>query len=517
MFNERPVEGRSYQRKGKPNMAATSGFTSFYWYDFETFGINSRADRPAQFAGLRTDMALNPLGGGEIFYAKPTLDYLPSPESCLLTGITPQHCEECGIVESDFAGKIWDRLNEPGTVSIGYNTLGFDDEVCRFLFWRNFLDPYAHSFGACARWDLFPLVCATWALRGSGIVWPQWEQIDPNVYPRAAGRTGVCFKLEFLTKANGIEHGHAHDALSDVRATIGLAQLIREKEPKLWDWAFKNRTTEAVEAAVDSGKPVVWVTPKFGIKNGCTRIVAALYGKGRDRIMWDLMHDPEELRTLSLEELRSRLFPSREARLNGVKPLPVQRLKTNSSPFVCSTLKVLSADRAARYGVDFSVVMANYQKFQEVAAIVRPILSILFDEKGSMSASDVDLDLYGGGFPSASDKALFRTIRKTSPQQLASMSAAGEVHFDDPRFNELLLRYRARNWPETLTTEELRTWQHFCQSRVLEGRPPFRTVAQYFEEIDRIGEHADIENEALQDLFNDLYEWGEKVGAACGE
>lgn len=514
MFNERSQKG---QRKGKPKMAAISDFTSFYWYDFETFGINSRADRPAQFAGLRTDMALNPLERGEVFYAKPSLDYLPSPESCLLTGITPQHCEENGLVESEFAGRIWERLNEPGTVSIGYNSLGFDDEVCRFLFWRNFLDAYTHSYGACARWDLFPLVCATWALRGDGIVWPQWENIDPAEYPKAAGRTGVCFKLEYLTKANGIEHGHAHDALSDVEATIGLARLIREKEPKLWSWAFANRTTEAVEAAVDSGKPLVWVTPKFGIKNGCTRIVASLYSKGRDRFMWDLMHDPEELLTLSLEELRIRLFPTREARLNGVKPLPVQRLKTNSSPFVCTSLKVLSPERAARYGVDFNVVMANYQKFQAAAGSIRPMLVDLLDDKGAAAASDVDLDLYGGGFPSASDKALFRQIRKMKPQEIAAKVAAGELHFDDPRYKSLLLRYRARNWPETLTSDEQRSWQAFCQSRVLEGRPPFRTVAQYFEEIDRIGEHADIENEALQTIFNDLYEWGEKVGAACGD
>lgn len=498
-------------------MAATSDFTSFYWYDFETFGINSRADRPAQFAGLRTDMSLNPIGDGEVFYAKPSLDYLPSPESCLLTGITPQQCERDGVVETEFAGQVWQRLNVPGTVSIGYNTLGFDDEVCRFLFWRNFLDPYSHSFGACARWDLFPLVCAAWALRGNDIVWPQWEDIDPNVYPKAAGRTGVCFKLEFLTKANGIEHGHAHDALSDVYATLGLARLIREKEPKLWDWAFANRTTETVEAAVDSGKPVVWVTPKFGVKNGCTRIVSSLYAKGRERIMWDLMHDPEELRTLSLDELRARFFPSREARRSGVTPLPVQRLKTNSSPFVCTSLKVLSPDRAARCGVDFHVVMENYQKFLRVAPVVRQTLSVLLEEKLPTAASDVDLDLYGGNFPSASDKALFRRIRQASPQALAQMTAEESLHFDDPRFNEMLLRYRARNWPETLSGEEEQTWQNFCRSRVLDGRPPFRSVTQYFEEVDRMGEISDVENDALQDVLGDLYEWGEKVGAACGE
>ena len=66
---------------------------TFYWYDFETFGLDCRRDRPAQFAGIRTDMDLNPQGDGDVFYSRPSGDYLPSPESCLLTGMTPQICE----------------------------------------------------------------------------------------------------------------------------------------------------------------------------------------------------------------------------------------------------------------------------------------------------------------------------------------------------------------------------------------------------------------------------------------
>lgn len=490
---------------------------TFYWYDYETFGINSRADRPAQFAGIRTDLDLHPVAKGEILYAKPAEDYLPNPESCLLTGITPQLCEEKGLPESDFAQAVWSRLNQPGTVSIGYNSLGFDDEVNRFLFWRNFLDPYSHGYaGGCSRWDLFPLVCATWALRGSGIRWPHWEEINPAEYPKAAGRKGVCFKLEFLTKFNGIEHGHAHDALSDVEATIGLAKLIREKEPRLWTWAFKNRTKEAVETAVSDAKPVVWVTPKFGISRGCTRIVACIHASGNDRYMWDLMHDPEILRTLPLEELKLRLFPSRADREAGVEPLPIQRLKTNASPFVCTSLKVLSPDRAAKYGIDFNAVLENHRKLLAVLPYIEASMTkaLLRDDVGHMS--DVDLDLYGGGFTHPADKALFREIRSQTPQTLAALCDQEKLHFRDARFEKLLLRFRARNWPETLSPSEEEAWRRFCRRRLIEGEPPYLTVTQYFEEIDRQGEVADVENEAVQDILAALYEWGEKLGDACG-
>ena len=94
---------------------------------------------------------------------------------------------------------------------------------------------------------------------------------------------------------------------------------------------------------------------------------------------------------------------------------------------------------------------------------------------------------------------------------------SGTIEFRDARFEELLLRFRARNWPETLSDEEATRWQQFCAKRLLEGEPPFLTIAQYFEEIDRLGEETDFTDEALQDRLAALYEWGERLGEACGE
>lgn len=111
---------------------------TFYWYDFETFGLDKETDRPSQFAGQRTDLSFNPIGEGEVFYNKPSMDYLPSAQSCLLTGITPQICMSEGVVESEFAQEVWNRLNEPGTISLGYNSLTFDDDVARFSFLAQF-------------------------------------------------------------------------------------------------------------------------------------------------------------------------------------------------------------------------------------------------------------------------------------------------------------------------------------------------------------------------------------------
>ena len=501
-------------------MNQTMNEPSFYWYDFETFGLNRRSDRPAQFAGMRTDMNFNPLGKGEILYAKPTEDYLPHPESCLLTGITPQLCEEKGMVESDFANEIWARFNEPDTISIGYNSLGFDDEVCRFLFWRNFLDPYSHMWKqGCSRWDIFPLTCAVWALRGNGIKWPLWEDIDPTEYPKAEGRTGVCFKLEFLSKANGIHHEHAHDALSDVDATLGLARLIRETEPRLWQWALENRTKPRIKAALESGRPVVWISPKFSRESGFIRVAAMIavnVQNVNEVFMWDLSKDPTVLSTLSEQEIKERLFVRREDLPEGVEALPVYRLQVNAAPFVCNNLKVIPADRAARYGIDFSTVIENYQKLLSIKSLIEGPLLEYAENREHPEPADVDFGLYDGGFPTREDGFKKQEVSRTEPEMLARLVHDG-MHFDDPRLDELLFRFRARNWPETLNENEAERWRQFRQHRLMEGESGQRgvlTIGDYFNAIDELQETS-FEDEHAQEILEALYEWGERLGESC--
>lgn len=492
--------------------------STFYWYDFETFGLGKRTDRPAQFAGIRTDMNFVSVERASLLYAKPTQDYLPSPESCLVTGITPQLCEEKGITESEFAGEIWNRFNQPDTVSIGYNTLGFDDEVSRFLFWRNFLDPYSHQWkNGCSRWDIYPLTCAVWSLRGSGITWPLWKDIHPNA--EAEGRRGVCFKLEYLTKANGIVHKHAHDAFSDVEATIGLAKLIQKTEPRLWQWALEHRSKAKVKEAVEGHNPVLWISPRFGQARGYAAIAAMITvnpQKPNEVFMWDLSRDPDEVTGLTAAQLKERLFVRRDALPEGVAPLPIYRLQINSSPFICDNLKVLPADRAERYGISVDVARANCQKLQQSLPLLQNALSVWADSQPRPKPSDVDFGLYDGGFASRGDAERMVQVRHSTPEKLAELCAGGRLSFDDPRYDEMLFRFRARNWPETLTEEEVGRWQTFCRERLLEGRDGMPTVSDYFDEIDRLQDGV-WDDEEKQAVLEALYEWGERLGEACAD
>ncbi|HAS50199.1 MAG TPA: exodeoxyribonuclease I, partial [Gammaproteobacteria bacterium] len=213
---------------------------SIYWYDFETFGRDPRRTRASQFAGIRTDEDLNIISEPLVFYCKPADDFLPDPMACLITGISPQKALQEGVCESEFIQRIEREFSQPGTCVAGYNSIRFDDELTRQLLYRNFYDPYEREWkNGNSRWDIIDMLRLCAATRSEGIVWPQRED----------GSTS--FRLEQLTAANGIEHADAHDALSDVIATIEMAKLVRQQQPKLYEYVYKLRNKRAVQSEID--------------------------------------------------------------------------------------------------------------------------------------------------------------------------------------------------------------------------------------------------------------------------
>ncbi|WP_296002936.1 exodeoxyribonuclease I, partial [Rugamonas sp.] len=273
---------------------------TFLWHDYETFGAQARRDRPAQFAAIRTDAELNEIGAPIMLYCQPANDFLPDPQSCLITGITPQQCLERGVPEHQFAATIEQAFAKPGTIGVGYNTIRFDDEITRFMFWRNLIDPYAREWqNQCGRWDLLDVVRMTYALRPEGMEWPLREDGKPS------------FKLEHLAAANGLLHESAHDALSDVRATIALARLIKTRQPRLWDFCLKLRSKHEVVREMGVGKPFLHISGMYGTERGCIALVWPIAPHPTNKnevIVWDLSADPDELFTLGVDAIRTRMF-----------------------------------------------------------------------------------------------------------------------------------------------------------------------------------------------------------------
>lgn len=423
---------------------------SFFWHDYETFGIVPRRDRPAQFAGVRTDAELNEIEPAVELFCRPSADMLPSPEACLITGITPQICADRGVSERDFASAIESELARPGTVGCGYNSLRFDDEVTRFLFWRSLIDPYAREWqNECGRWDLLDTVRCAWALRPEGLQWPQHETGKPS------------FKLEHLTAANGLAHAAAHDALSDVRATIALARLVKDKQPKLWAHCLKLHKKQAVVEEMGVGQPFVHLSGRYPVERGCMAVVWPLAPHPRFKnevIVWDLSHDPRELFALNAHEVRERLFTAADALPAGQARLPIKTIHLNKSPIVVGNLKTLGS-ATTRWGIDLDQILRHADVAARQANTMAGIWPEVYERPASGEVADVDEDLYGG-FLDNEDRRALQRLRRLPAVRLAERRPA----FNDNRLDELLLRFRARNHADTLTDAERGHWQAHCQA-----------------------------------------------------
>ena len=455
--------------------------TSIFWYDYETTGINPRCDRAVQVAGIRTDAELNEIDQPLNLYCQPSDDILPHPMACLITGITPGRLEDKGLGEAEFMTRTHAQLALPGTCGAGYNTLRFDDEVTRYSLYRNFFDPYAREWqGGNSRWDLIDVVRTAYALRPEGIVWPQED-----------GR--VTLKLERLTAANGIDHGQAHDALSDVRATIALARLIRSRQPKLYDWLFQLRTKQRVLDQVRLLQPMVHVSGRFSAARHYVGVVLPLAWHPKNRnalIVCDLHFDPQPLLDMDAESLRALLYTRREDLPEGQLPIPLKLIHVNRCPVV-APLNVVRAQDQQRLQWDMAHYEARARQLTETQEVWQDKLSALYAREDFTPSEDPEQQLYDG-FLGDRDRRLCEQVRLSDPEQLANDAWP----FDDERLPELLFRYRARNFPHTLNAQELERWQLFCQQRLTDpamGAPlTLEAFTQQADELSRAATPAQL-------------------------
>ncbi len=471
---------------------------SFYWHDYETFGRVPRRDRPAQFAGVRTDADLNEIGEPLMQFCRPAPDFLPEPEACLLTGITPQQCLARGVPEHRFADAIEQQFAQPGTIGVGYNSIRFDDEVTRHLFWRNLIDPYAREWqNGCGRWDLLDVVRTTWALRPEGIEWPLHGDGRPS------------FKLEHLTTANQLVHAAAHDALSDVRATIAMARLIRTRQPRLWDFCLKLRSKHAVVAEMGVGKPFLHISGMYGVERGCIAPVwpmAPHPANKNEVIVWDLSVDPSALFTLGVDEIRTRMFTRADELPEGLTRLPIKTIHINKSPIVIGNLKTLGDAMAARWGLDIPKALRHAHLMAQKANLLAGMWPAIFERPAREGTTDVDEDLYGG-FVGNEDRRTLQKLRTLDGAQLAATRPA----FGDARLNELFFRYRARNFPESLSAAEQAQWTRHCAHRLHDGGGGTLTLEAFFEQIDLLGEEGDDGDERRQDILGALVDYATQI------
>ena len=468
------------------------------WHDYETFGLDPRWDRPSQFAAIRTDLDFNQIGESMMWYCRPADDYLPSPSACLVTGVTPQKCLQEGVPEVEFMALINEQMSKPGTCSLGYNSLRFDDEFTRFGLYRNLFDVYAREWqGGNSRWDLIDLVRTAAAIRPGGINWPRNE----------AGE--LVLKLDRLAPANGIEHADAHDALADVRATIELARLLKKSQPRLYNYVFQLKHKAQVWGQLDlqMRKPVLHVSSTYGRENGYLSLVGAFAKHPSNNnavLVFDLRQDPRIWQGYSSAQLQELLFSRKDLLpVDALRPA-VKEIQVNKCPVV-SPLQTLSDEQAKAFSVDKTQCLKHLQYLREDLNLCEA-LSQAYSNRPDFPAVDPDAGLYGGGFFNDKDRKLMEKVHQSDP----SIWSEGEFSFTDNRLEAMLFRLKARNYPHLLSGDEMQAWEAFRSEWLLDASASgARTYEHFAKELNELGQK--IKDPAQIAILEELHMYAESI------
>ncbi len=463
---------------------------SFFFYDLETSGLDPRQSRIMQFAGIRTDMELNTVGEPYNILVKLSDDTIPSPEALMVTGISPQQTLEDGYSEAEFARMFVEDIATPDTIMVGFNNIHFDDEFVRYHLWRSFHDPYEWCWrDGRSRWDLLDVVRMTRALRPEGIEWPVVDGKASN-------------RLELLTKLNKIDHFKAHDALSDVEATIAVTKLIKQKQPQLFQYLLDMRDKNKVKklVTVDDKKPFVYTNGRYSSDFEKTSVAFPLtLGKNGNVVVYDLRYDPTDLLSLSSNELGKKLYATRDERLkDGFVPLPVQEIHYNKAPAVAPLGVLEQADGWKRLQLSKEIIEKHRNILLSAPHFAENVRSLFENRAEFKKSPDAEAQLYDG-FVQDRDKLRIETVRNADERRLADF----HPEFSDERLAPLLLHYKARNYPSSMSEDEAHTWEQWRSEHVRSQIPQFMTSFQKLSTTDL--------DENKQFILQELQLWVESI------
>lgn len=458
--------GETYVKKQWQGERERKFMKTFFFYDLETSGLNAREDRVMQFAGQRTDMDLNPIGEPVNILVKMTEDALPSPGAIMVTKITPQDTLRDGISEAEFVKFVTEEVFVPNTIAVGYNTVRFDDEFMRATLWRNFYDPYEWEWkDGRSRWDILDVVRLTRALRPEGINWPFREDGAPTN------------RLELITKLNGVAHEHAHDALSDVYATIAVAKLIKEKQPKLFDFLLKMRDKKEIKKYVnlDNKQPFVYASGRYANEFNKTTVAFPLTsGRNGNVLVYDLRYNLEEIDP-------EKTFPV------------VKELCFNKCPAVAPLLVLNEGNGWKKIGLDEKMMRRNLEILLKHPEFAEKMRSDIENRPEFPPAVEPEAALYDG-FINDADKIKVAAVRNADANKLADF----HPDFHDPRLPELLLHYKGRNFPQSLSESESIKWEEYRKARLNRLAPKFlKELSEVYGKDEYIGEELKLYFESL--------------------
>lgn len=420
---------------------------TFLFYDIETTGLNKCFDQVLQFAAIRTDLELNELSRHEI-RIKLNSDIIPSPYA-IITHHIGYNAMQQGDNEYVAMQKIHALLNEPGTLSLGYNTLGFDDEFLRFSFYRNLLPPYTHQYAnRCGRLDIYPITVLYYLFKRDILNWPN---IDNK----------ISLKLEAISAKNNLMTGNAHDAMVDVEATLRLAKKLK-KETKIWEYAlgyFDKRTDiergDKLPIAFETDDRLfrrgLIVNGKVGATNNFIIPVLSLgqHKHYKNQTLWLRLDDPNLL-TVTQHTIAEHTRVTRKKMGEAELLLPPEtRYMQHISPE-----RLTLAEHAVQRLLSDSTLLhaiANYHQHYKYPNIPHV---------------DIDAALYTMPFPTPQEEAAFRDFHKAKAQDKLDIAQ----RFPNKKRYEQALRIMARHYPQFVPEAQLSEFNEYKNAAAIDFR-----------------------------------------------
>lgn len=491
---------------------------TFLFHDYEAWGADARRDRASQFAAIRTDENLNEIGKPIMIYSKIQEDTLPNPIACMITRITPDETREKGIPEYEFISQIKKEMSQYGTCSLGYNTINFDDEVTRNTLYRNLYDPYEREWANnCSRWDIIDVVRLAVA-------------IYPDILKLGVKADGSkSYRLEDLSKANGIVHESAHDALSDVRATIGIAKIIKDKAPELFALLYDQRLKKNVLNEIETGKPLIIASSFFGGDSCYTDIVMPLVKSpenSNEFFCIKLSKELNEIKNLQNNDadfIKDLLYSKKE----DLEEQDVQRpalhvIRANKCPIFISSdmLKALlpQEDKRQQFYKNINVNPAqlneNFKYIKQNKEELSNKLIRVYKKPDFEPINEVDLSIYSGGFASRNDKSTLQSF--ATDIKTRNIGAYLNGKFEDKKYEEMVFRLIGRNYPELFERMDpsyKEKWTQHCKDRLFHkvSDSVLLNFDDFFAQINTLRTDSKYSDPSYQKVLDELVIYGEDL------
>lgn len=438
--------------------------------DYETFNLSPLGGAPSQYAAIKTDINFNRISV-ENFFCLPSGDVVPEYQACMVTKHTPESVksEEKSYCEYEFVSKIHNYLtSDRNTIVVGYNSLRFDDEWSRHLFYRNLLPAYEwHYKNGNSRYDAILLMQAVYGLRPNIMKWHYVSTSD------GSDETRVSMKLEHLSAVNGIVHENAHDALSDVDALISLMKIVKDADSDFYDLALSVRDKSYVLdllLAEESKGGLIYIS-QYEREHNFVGYIIPLFQSVEDKNIfwaWDAKVCPEKVLSLP-EDVKCRLLSLKKDELEslGIDKKGLVKIKINALPNLFPK-SAYSKDLAGENGLSEirETIRVNLLKLRELAPQLKELVSLIeANPKEYDDYSDYDMRLYIDGFMTPVENAFIKKFHSKPTwgerYDLVSSEAPTE------RTKALAMRVIGRNSPEILNEVDSKLWAAYVSQRML--------------------------------------------------